>query len=212
MPYSAAVQNNATLSQVIGSSLKRIRDARGWTQEELAKWARITGGLRWSQSTVAVAEAGDRSFSFEEVLALSVVLAEPVDELLKGGDRIDDATVVEIGAWSPSVETIRKLVRSVEGVLDLEWRSGTTGGLVLERVGQAERKAARKLGCSVEATAAAAARLWGESLGNRRDRLVRERLGGPEQIVTAPLRTVQALRGHVTRELLEELAAELKED
>jgi hypothetical protein len=66
--------------------------------------------------------------------------------------------------------------------------------------GDAEQKAAHKLGVSPFAIAATAHKLWGHSLTKERDRQVAEQATAD----TSP-RTVQALRGHITRGLLAQL-------
>jgi hypothetical protein len=72
--------------------------------------------------------------------------------------------------------------------------------------GEAEMKAARKLSVDAEVVATAALGLWKRSLTEQRDAIVAE---------TAPAdaspRTLQAMRGRVTRELLEELQARIEE-
>jgi hypothetical protein len=69
----------------------------------------------------------------------------------------------------------------------------------------AEMKAARRLGTTPDAIATAAEKLWKRPLDAERDDRVREQ--APENAST---RTTQALRGHVTRALLEELRPRLK--
>jgi len=65
--------------------------------------------------------------------------------------------------------------------------------------GEAEQKAARKLGVHPAAVALAAQRRWGRSLTDERDRRVMERSSDESP------RRVQAIRGHVTRTLIGEL-------
>jgi transcriptional regulator with XRE-family HTH domain len=65
--------------------------------------------------------------------------------------------------------------------------------------GEAEQKAARKVGVPAAHVAVAAHRLWGRGLTAERDRRVAERDPGGRP------RSVQAARGHVTRQLMAEL-------
>ncbi len=76
---------------------------------------------------------------------------------------------------------------------------GIRAQAVLEAAGEAEQKAARKLGVHPAAVALAAQKLWQRSLTAERDRRVAERspAGSP--------RRVQAMRGHITRLLVGEL-------
>lgn len=69
------------------------------------------------------------------------------------------------------------------------------------RPDEADRGAAGRLGCSPAAVQAASAALWGSSLAAQRDRLVAERIA-PD----ARPRSRQAVRGLVTRQLVEQLA------
>jgi transcriptional regulator with XRE-family HTH domain len=66
--------------------------------------------------------------------------------------------------------------------------------------GDAEQKASRKLGVSSFAIAAAAHKVWGHSLTEERDRQVAE-----QTTADTPPRTIQALRGHISRSLLTQL-------
>lgn len=71
---------------------------------------------------------------------------------------------------------------------------------VHEAAGEAEQKAARKLGVHPATVALAAQRRWGRSLTAERDQRVMDRSSGESP------RRVQAIRGHVTRVLIAELA------
>ena len=72
--------------------------------------------------------------------------------------------------------------------------------------GEAERKAARKLSVPPVVISVAAYARWGRSLTEERDRRVAERVSKG-----ASARTVQALRGHVSRALLAELAPTIEQ-
>jgi hypothetical protein len=73
----------------------------------------------------------------------------------------------------------------------------------LDEVSDAERHAARKLGMTSERLSVAARRRWGRTLSQERDRRLSERTDD------ASPRSRQALRGHITRELMAELEEEL---
>jgi hypothetical protein len=72
-----------------------------------------------------------------------------------------------------------------------------------DKLGDAEQKAARRLRTFPLAVAAAARKRWGRSLTEERDRRVSEHAPAD-----ATPRTLQALRGHVSRDLLDELREE----
>jgi hypothetical protein len=74
-------------------------------------------------------------------------------------------------------------------------------------VGDAERRASRTLGVPVDELAVIAWRLWGHGLAAERDEQVERAL--PAGVLA---RTVQAMRGHVTRQLLDELRAAIPEE
>jgi hypothetical protein len=74
----------------------------------------------------------------------------------------------------------------------------------LDEVSDAERHAARKLGTTPERLTIAAIRRWGRTLAEERDHRLNERAGD------VSLRRLQALRGHITRELMAELEDELR--
>ena len=73
--------------------------------------------------------------------------------------------------------------------------------VMLSANGEAEQKAARKLGVTPQTIAQAAYDRWGRSLTDQRNLQV-EQL---EWVDGTSARQVQALRGHVTRELLDEI-------
>jgi hypothetical protein len=73
--------------------------------------------------------------------------------------------------------------------------------------GEAEQKSAARLGETPYMVAALAFELWGRSLTDERDARVAEQ--APEG---ATARTLQALRGHVTRGLDDELAERIEEE
>lgn len=75
---------------VVGESLRRIRERRQWTQEEMAHHLR-QWGLEWSRAHLAAYEAGHRDgIDVAVVSLLSVALAVPLTELYPPfGERTD---------------------------------------------------------------------------------------------------------------------------
>lgn len=112
----------------------------------------------------------------------------------------------------PTTRSLRKaltdrqeLVRRVTAV----WPEATRPQAlaVVEAVGDAERKAARRLGVDPVALSAAAYRTWGRSFVAKRDGAAElEKAAGTDR------RSLQAVRGHVTRQLLAELAPILEQE
>jgi hypothetical protein len=69
---------------------------------------------------------------------------------------------------------------------------------------EAERKAARKFGVEADEIVVAAVSLWGHNLSTERDRRALQEVGPGDDA-----RRVQAIRGHITRELLNEIESQL---
>lgn len=170
-----------TTAPSAGELLKEWRESAGRRQDEVATAARVCG-LAWTRDTVAAIEGGRRDFSLMEFLLLRGVPLKR-DEL-----AALFATTTEISA--------------------------TVGALQ-----DAEVKAARKLGVRPEEVVATAVRLWGRTLSEERDRVLAEnvkmdrtarecRTGRGQKSLPAA-RNRQAVRGHITRALVEQLRVEL---
>ncbi len=101
-------------------------------------------------------------------------------------------------------EALRLKVRQVSAV----WPDASIGQVAdveQQSTGDVERKAASKYGLSVNVVTIAARAQWGRTMTAERDARLTDR-AEPD----ASPRTVQALRGHVTRQLLSELAPKLE--
>lgn len=218
-----------SLSSAIGDRLRELRVDAELSQDDVAAAMRFLG-VSWQRSTVATVEAGERSLSLEEVLVLALALSRLTHRDLRLSDLLPQWTGKEADEFRILVGELeveasdlvavlggRKVVASEAftrpGVklADLEdaevyrWRSREPGATVA-RGREAEQRAARKLGVEVDLVVAAAERTWGRGLTEERDRRLRDRL--PKG--TEPARA-RAISGHVTRELLEELAPSVKE-
>jgi transcriptional regulator with XRE-family HTH domain len=198
-----------TLERAIGTELRRLREADGTRQDQLAAAARRYG-LRWNQATIAAVELGRRKLSLGEVALLPLVLSEAL------GDPNAGARLLSVGELIPDVDQdvdvspgLRLPLRTVRMLFggpseSAEWPEPSARRPELEAAGDAERKAARKLGVSPDAIAFGAQKLWGRSLAEERDR----RLG--EAARALPRRSLQARRGRTTRKLVQELAPLVK--
>jgi hypothetical protein len=197
------------LEQVIGASLRAFREAGRLHQDRIAAAARAYG-LAWTRPTVAAIESGRRQLSIGEMALLPLVLAEVSDGMVrKVADLLPDGD--EPVAVGPGLALP---IRQVKELLGGQATSLPTPDVIarapsspaLEAQDDAVQKAAAALRVRPDAIVAAAHRLWRRGLTDERE----ERLGrrpGPD---TATARTLQAWRGHVTRELLEELRPLLK--
>ncbi|MEV6662756.1 helix-turn-helix domain-containing protein [Streptomyces nigra] len=70
-----------TAEEAMGKQVKRIRELRGWSQQELAR-RMADKGYSWRQTTVAKTEAADRPIRVNEVQGLAVVFGVTVNDLL----------------------------------------------------------------------------------------------------------------------------------
>ena len=112
---------------------------------------------------------------------------------------------------TPSSERIADPARAMQarGRLARLWPGASWRELdraLAAAAGEAERKAARKLGVPPQVVSVAAYARWGRSLTEERDRRVAAQTVAPQTTGGIKPRTLQALRGHVTRALLDELA------
>ena len=224
------------LSAVIGHAVLALRNEAGVPADAVARAANLVG-LRWQRSTVTSLELGQRGVSAEELLLLPIVLTNalkrPVSlhELFredvaltpgahatpKGIRQIlqgEEATVGRRGAWYfPKLreadlgsfeEALRRGALMIRPDVALAHAIDAAEDLLAGRAGEAEQKAARKLHRSAHQVATAARVRWGHSLTEERDSRV-----GAKLDPSASQRTVQAVRGRVTRELLADLAEDL---
>jgi len=188
------------LREVLAAGLKTTRIGLGLRQEDAAARARAHGLSTWIRGTVAQAEVGARRLTLEEVLLLSLAYKTTPAALIVGED--DELVELAVQARVPA-GTLRALL-SGQAVAT----NGPPGAAAAEReldgIGDAERHAARRLGVPAEQVARAAVALWGRPLSEERDR----RLADPPPDLSA--RRLQALRGHVTRDLMSELQPVLR--
>jgi transcriptional regulator with XRE-family HTH domain len=69
-------------SHYLGSTIRRQRDERGWSQDQLAQ--RLTElGFRWLQSTVNRIETGSRTVTWDEAAILSLIFDLNLNELAR---------------------------------------------------------------------------------------------------------------------------------
>jgi transcriptional regulator with XRE-family HTH domain len=216
-----------TLDQVIGRATRTLREQRHMEQDALARACRRKG-LRWGRSSIAMLEAGRRSCSISELLIVASVLDAPLRLILSGKclpDRPD--TVMLTTTTAANLAAISEALVGRAGHLG----KGTAAKIGREigpamsawsvESGDADQKAARRLGVSTERLMSVAESLWGRSLTAERERRV-EASGPLEETITYfeeaasrtegsndPQRTLRALRGRTTRELLKELRSAL---
>jgi hypothetical protein len=224
------------LRDVLAAGVKGARLRLGLRQDDAAARLRAYGLTTWLRGTVAQAETGSRRFSLEEVVLLALAYETIPAELVAGKDN----ELVELAPEARvSVAALRALLSGdAQALLNLgpqvmdtpATRGGSTKSArssrfpdvladarrfgirrhgdvdrALERIGDPERYAARKLGTTPERINLAALALWGRTLAEERDHRVKQQEGGDTSA-----RGLQALRGHVTRDLMTELDTELR--
>ena len=199
----------ATWGVVVGARLRARRELRAWRQEDVA--GRMVGlGQDWQRVTVAAVEQGSREASALELILLAGVFRRSLQAFLALEPDVETGIVLDGAEWPEEAV----LVVSKPG-MRLRWATivrdvlTAAGGVEAVTVGgpveshrapppEADVKAARALDVGVPELQQAALVLWKRSLAEERD----ARLGDVEGV---PARTVQARRGHLTRQLLGEL-------
>jgi transcriptional regulator with XRE-family HTH domain len=196
--------------ELLAQRVRRRRREIGLTQDELARVAWAAGNPSMTRGVIAAVERGTADLTLPQLAVLIRVLGTDLKALLSSGGKvfIDAGVAIEVdelvaqilGAASPWEFTTDASAQIVLG------RHGTVSGYV-SPIGVAEHKASRRLGVSPEEVARAAGSLWSRSLAEERDaRLLRLAPVG------ASARTIQALRGHITRTLLQELEPALQRE
>ncbi len=222
-----------SFGELIGERVRAAREAAGVTLDGVARAANRRGLTTWRRNTVGELEKGRRRLTVEEFVALPVILEDagcrtlqpdgPALILADDEVQLVDGWVVPGSAFLALAVQTRDpaLAEDESGALledeptedDLEdGRRALDEVMRLPAADPAELKAAeslRKTEGLADLTTGdvqlAAERLWGRRIAEERDRRLADRTssspGGR-----------QALRGHMTRALLDELAQELNTD
>lgn len=215
----------ATLGQVVGGRLRQLREAAGVRQEDVAAAARLYG-LEWTRGTVTAIERGQRQITLPELTMLPLVLGRPRSAStgwaahMTGGQLLAPhellpatAEEIDVGRYRMPAQVARRLLgerKEPPAAIRLDEVPLTREALLaVEALGAAETKAAAALGVDPLEVAKAARKRWGHSLTMERETRVPDRLPG-SGAAHKGARTLQALRGHATRALLEELRPMLK--
>lgn len=207
------VEAKRGLSELVGWNLRQYREGMGWSQDHVARILRLHG-LGWTRTMLAKVERGERPVGLDELLLLSIALG-PEPAFFVGGGRdvwvgLSESVAVRPDALRAMLSAQRPRTRDLElerfttpPPLDPAWPELTAVDLALAEAsaaGEAERKAAERLDVEPLMVARAARVAWGVNLSDERDARVASQV--PED---ASSRTLQAVRGHVTRAMLDEL-------
>jgi transcriptional regulator with XRE-family HTH domain len=217
----ASVAETRSLSVALGHRIHELAVDRGWSLEDVARTAQ-TFGLDWTRGTIAALKTGRRSLSVEELHIILVIFQVALPDLESElGDRValspgatvsaEDLPRIVRGEPPHSLqasmfdEAIRRFLR--RSVPQLErlnrlWDapSEEQARAASDARGEAEQKAARRLGSEPLIVSVAAYRTWGHSLTEERER----RLASSAPKDATP-ESLQRRRGHVTRRLVDEL-------
>jgi transcriptional regulator with XRE-family HTH domain len=220
------------LGVALGKRLRLLREQQGLRQEDVARVAR-TFGLDWTRATVAAIETGRRSVALEEFFLLPNLVVEtktiPGRRTLDSHEPSENAGDTKL--WVPDflpengwvAVTSRCYLRGsslrerLGGISTRKERTTEPAYIFIgerredslemasEEENEAEQKAARKLDVEPLLLVFYAREAWGRGFTAERDRRVLEQAKGD-----ATPRRLQALRGHVTRQLLKELESKIK--
>lgn len=201
--------------EVIGRRVRAMREETGRSQDDLADAAR-RAGLDWTRASVASLETGRRGLSAEELILLPLALhyldgrSHTIAELLEGGPN-----QVGLPTAAHGTAFLRRLLSGGDAaeanaferqMSETGWGDQSDKDFVTYMAArEAERHVARALGLRAETVAVKALRRWNRGLTEEREARVQERAAKD-----ASSRSVQAVRGHVTRELIQELRDERK--
>jgi transcriptional regulator with XRE-family HTH domain len=196
-----------TLGQVIGRNLRAVRKERNWRQDDLAGYLRAIVGFNWTRSTITHIESGQRSLDVAEFAGMLVnlgLLGVSATQLLRGSG------FVELGDAAVSLSELRRAFAGDPFRVDVRRHIAIavedTDEAELASRGDTEQNVAARLGSDPLRVSELAFERWGRSLTDERDARVDDL--APKR---ATSRTLQALRGHVTRKLQDELRPALKE-
>jgi transcriptional regulator with XRE-family HTH domain len=176
------------LNAIAGANVRRLREAKGWTQDALAMQTR-RAGLLWTGSVIAAVESGRRAINLDELILLALALGLPVGELLA---ELVRARSVEIGGVKFSHQAVEAVLEGRATVKSKEDPVQIAAG------GAAEIALARELGVEPEVIAKVAVRRWGHGLTQQRDE-------------ESPAGASAKARGHVTRRLYAQIREALRE-
>jgi hypothetical protein len=176
----------------LASGLRAHRISVDRSQDEVARSMRGFGFPAWTRGVVSAFETGKRRLYADELLAIGPAYATSLPAVFEDAGEVRlTGTVGFVGSRIEDVFAGRALLVSDDA----------------DDLGEPEVRAARSLGVEPLVLLELSILRWGRSLTSERDRRTSERAGP-----NASARTTQAVRGHVTRELLDELGPDVGPD
>lgn len=207
------------LRAVVGEAVHRIRTGAGLRAEDVAAAARRYG-LKWNQSRVSGLETGRKALGIEEIALLPQLLNEAIGRNAEIKTPVTLADLIPADAQIKLSRGVATTGATLRGILAAVADAGIPPlpGPDVIAVTSTDDTAARSLvlrgvlpagdrprGERARIVAHASREIWGRSLAEERDRIIAERIGEGED----PDRT-RALRGRVTRRLVDELAEHVR--
>lgn len=194
MERDRGAQAAPTLAQVVGENVRRLREERELTQDELvSRWRSI--GLAWPRSKLSAFEGGGRkSVPLADAMLIAVALDVNLQVLLEGDGDVSlgpgggAAPLALLREWlSGRCETDQLLTQLVD-----------EEGLFDDGASSADTEMAERVGVQAKDVADIARVLWGRTLTAERDRRV-------DEMQASSMAERRAYRGHVTRQLESEI-------
>lgn len=103
-----------------GANVRQAREARGWTQETLARRLRDHFGLDLHQTAIARLEVGKRAITLNEAVALAQVLVLGLDEYVTPDVNLSPE---DIARYEEAVETMNgKLFAAARELAEIDER------------------------------------------------------------------------------------------
>jgi hypothetical protein len=230
--YGGCMPPRMKLEEVIARSVSELRHQREWTQSDLAHRMKAAG-TNWTANRVAQIETLRGKVNLYDVVALTWVFEVPLDRLLAGEDFVDFPnetgflplanvrSFLAEGKPSPDARPPGQEPKTVEGKMSATLgpltatAKGTVhepavkvenGGLVFREGDDEEiRKIAKKLDLTPAVLQFICRRKWRHGFIVERDMRAGDLTGLSK-------RSAQTKRGHVTRALSAELAADIERD
>jgi transcriptional regulator with XRE-family HTH domain len=196
------------LRVVVGESVRRVREAAGLRQDDVAIAAR-RHGLAWSRGRVATLEQGNKSINAEELTILPSVLTDAcgrpvgIEELIGADIPIALTSTVAVDSRTLTATLGGRPPRQPFAMAAADESSSPARSALdgwLRAAGETEAHAARRLGRPIAEIVTGSHALWGRGFAQQRD--VAAAALYHEDV--SPDRR-RALRGQVTRRLLGEL-------
>lgn len=202
----------------LGQRLRDWRNEFGASQEDLSNLVRVEG-INWTRPKIAQIESGKRRLTIDELLVLSFATGKPLKYWLDPGEghlRISErlvfsseAAVAIASSRKPKTVVYRpheigevRLPPDAFKAFEFSFESSpeATQDIHTFTGYEAEMNAASRFGVDPASVVLASRALWGQSLTPERDARAKVWLSKHDD-----KRTIQAMRGHMSRVLLDEL-------